>query len=65
MPMARALRDSLPASRSATIAPLLALSASLLEAVKAQLARIFEMLAVDNRTAAARVAREQGLIAAE
>jgi DNA-binding NarL/FixJ family response regulator len=33
--------------------------------VKAQLARIFEMLAVDNRTAAARVAREQGLIAAE
>ena len=33
--------------------------------VKAHLVRIFEKLGVENRTAAARVAREQGLIAAD
>jgi DNA-binding NarL/FixJ family response regulator len=33
--------------------------------VKAHLVHIFEKLSVDNRTAAARVAREHGLIAAD
>jgi ATP/maltotriose-dependent transcriptional regulator MalT len=33
--------------------------------VKAHLVRIFEKLGVENRTAAARVARELGLLAAE